>query len=120
MPQGSRAGEMSYIFGGQHAIKARTQGLSQMDGNWEDLDTQQRRYTHMSETSQAVRNPPFAEPQNGSLLSWSSSAQFFLFFQLHMRSPHEISMRGEDNFTESLAATWPCVRYWVTPQPRVL
>jgi hypothetical protein len=71
MPQGSRAGEMSYIFGGQHAVKARTQGLSQMGGNWETLDTQQKRYTHMSETSQAVRNLPFAEPRNDSLSSWS-------------------------------------------------
>lgn len=91
MPQGSRAGEMSYIFGGQHAIKARTQGLSQMSGNWETLDTQQKRYTHMRETSQAVRNPPFAEPQNDSLLSWSYCGEC-----------PGISMPGEHNFTEAL------------------
>jgi len=64
--EGSRAGEMSYIFGGQHAVKARTQGLSQMGGNWETLDTQQKRYTHMSETSQAF--------QQGSELSKIDSA----------------------------------------------
>ena len=105
MPQGSRAGEMSYIFGGQHAIKARTQGLSQMDGNWETLDTQQKRYTHMRETDQAVRNSPFAEPQNDSLLSWSYCGECpgtQLFFKIHMRSRHEISMPGEHNFTEAL------------------